>query len=142
MSTTSPSAAAPEGEPAIMKQRANYLPAPHYFDLNLACVPLLAAFDGGVYLVGSCLERPDYRDVDVRAIVSDHEWVRLFGSDHGACSALWSVLCASVSLWLTSRSDLPIDFQVQRQSDANARYPGARSALGIAVAYAGGPDAG
>ena len=119
------------------KQRANHLPAPHYFNLNLACVPLLAAFDGGVYLVGSCLERADYRDVDVRAIISDAEYARLFNG-HGALDALWSIMCASIALWLSERTGLPIDFQIQQQTEANATHDGTRSALGIMVPYAGG----
>lgn len=128
-----------------MKDRANYLPAPHYFNLNLACVPLLAAFDGGTYLVGSCLARPDYRDVDVRAIVSDAEWRRLFGTaENGSNSALWSVMCAGISAWLRERTGLPVDFQVQQQTAANAKF-GAREhprhALGIALEYSGGGDA-
>ncbi len=121
------------------KPRANYLPAPHYFNLNLACVPLLAAFDGGVYLVGSCLERPDYRDVDVRAIISDAEYARLFGSG-ASHTALWSIMCASIALWLSERSGLPVDFQVQQQTTANDQHDGLRSALGIALEYAGGDD--
>ncbi len=121
------------------KERANYLPAPQYFNLNLACVPLLAAFDGGVYLVGSCLERADYRDVDVRAIVSDAEWRRLFGIGD-AYTALWSVMCASISLWLSERSGLSVDFQIQQQTAANDLHDGQRSALGIACAYAGVPE--
>lgn len=122
----------------MSKDRANYLPAPHYFNLNLACVPLLAAFDGGVYLVGSCLERPDYRDVDLRAIVSDAEFARLFGTDHGAFNALWSVMCAGISAWLRDRTGLPIDFQIQQRTSANENHDGERHALGIALHYAGG----
>ena len=47
-------------------QRASYLPAPHMFNLQQACHTLQAAFDFGVgiYLVGSCLTKREYRDVD------------------------------------------------------------------------------
>lgn len=124
------------------KDRANYLPAPHAFNLNLACVPLMAAFDGGAYLVGSCLERPDYRDVDIRVIISDAEWARLFGTtENGSHSALWSVMCAGLSAWLHDRTGLPIDFQIQQRTAANKQYgtkEHPRHALGIALEYVGG----
>lgn len=39
-------------------QRANYLPAPHAFNLSQACIVVQHAFPTyGVYLVGSALEK-------------------------------------------------------------------------------------
>src|SRR3546814_6981560 len=44
-----------------------YVGAPEIFKLELACHDLVQAFDSyGVYLVGSALQRPDWRDVDLR----------------------------------------------------------------------------
>lgn len=78
----------------------------------MACIPLWRAFggsSGGVYLVGSCLRKPDWRDVDLRAI----------------------------SHYLSAVTGLPIDFQLQRQTQANERYPRLedhrRSAIGLFV---------
>ncbi len=130
------------------KRRANYLPARHYYRLNLACAGIEGAFDLGIYLVGSCLERQDYRDVDVRAIVTAEWWRRVFGdfdAEYGArgtADALWSLMCCGGSAHLSQMSGLPVDFQIQEQSTANAKFPSKqfrRSALGIFVAYAGGP---
>lgn len=122
------------------KQRANWLPAPAYFNLNAACAIINAAFEGGFgcYLVGSSLERRDHRDVDVRYIMRDEEFDRLFpcGGER-AHDALWSLMCLSISLWLSQQSGLPVDFQIQRQSNANAKHKGRRSALGVFLAYPG-----
>jgi hypothetical protein len=128
----------PRGDTTM--KRVNWLPAPHFFNLNMACVPLNDAFESGFgcYLVGSCLKRRDYRDVDVRMIVSDDEWARLFGTkDVGRpdMNPFWSVLCSSVSLWLSKQSGLPVDFQIQQQTMANKEFSRegghARHPLGI-----------
>lgn len=112
--------------------RANYLPVPHVFNLNQACMVLAQAFGYGVYLVGSCLKKRDYRDVDVRAILHDEEYDRLFpGITIEQHDPLWSVMCASISLYLEKATGLPIDFQIQKQSEANRKYPGERHALGM-----------
>lgn len=113
--------------------RANFLPVPQVFQLHMACRILIDAFDTPAYLVGSCLERRDYRDVDVRLILDDDAFDRLFpgvGATH-QLSALWNLMCTSTSLYLAQATGLPIDFQIQRQSHANAKYPGERQALGI-----------
>jgi hypothetical protein len=127
----------------LAKVRANYLPAPQYFNLNLACAPLAASGGYGVYLVGSCLERPDYRDVDVRMMLDDATFDRIYGWATAAESnAFFSMFCAAVSLYLSQHSGLPVDFQVQRATEANAKHRGQRSSLGIFVnQYAGGGDA-
>lgn len=123
-------------EPSDGVRRANYLPVPHVFNLNQACMVLAQAFEYGVYLVGSCLRKRDYRDVDVRAILSDDEYDRLFpGIVIEQHHPLWSVMCASISLYLEKATGLPIDFQIQKQSVANAKYPGERHALGMFLVY-------
>lgn len=126
------------------KKRANYLPAPHMFALNQACTVINKALDGfGCYLVGSSLERRDYRDVDVRYIMADDAFDRLFrvrpqdadGPSAGWANPLWSLMCLSISVWLRDQTKLPIDFQIQRQTQANANHDGKRSALGIFLDY-------
>ena len=124
-----------------MKTRANWLPASGYFNLNAACAIINSAFEGGFgcYLVGSSMERRDFRDVDVRYIMGDAEFDRMFpcGGDR-AHSALWSLMCLSISLYLSQQSGLPVDFQIQRQTNANADNEGRpRSALGVFLAYPG-----
>jgi len=39
--------------------------------LTGACRPIAAAFGGTTYLVGSVLQRPDFRDIDIRLILDD-----------------------------------------------------------------------
>jgi hypothetical protein len=43
-------------------------------------------------------------------------------------------MCSAISLYLSQHSGLPVDFQFQRRTEANAEYDGNRSALGIFVA--------
>lgn len=119
--------------------RANYIPAPHFFNLNMVCQIVAQAFGGsggyGVYLVGSAMERRDYRDVDVRCILDDAEYDRLFPGLGGNPSLhpLWSLLCSSISLYLSQHSGLPVDFQIQKQSEAPTKHTGGtqRHVLGM-----------
>jgi hypothetical protein len=126
-------------------KRANFLPAPHFYNLNQACHLINKAFSGGFgcYLVGSSLAKRDWRDVDVRLILEDGEYERLFrarGDSPGGgwLNPLWSLLCTSLSLWLKEQTGLPVDFQIQQQTNANAEHKGGkRSALGIFLDYPG-----
>lgn len=129
--------------------RANYVPAPHYYNLNQACSIVNRAFGGTCYLVGSSLAKRDWRDIDVRLIMDDAEYDRLFiDKTHQTHNPFWSLLCTSISLWLRQQTDLPIDFQIQRQTQANETHAGKRSALGLFLDYPGErpseakPDAG
>ncbi len=135
----------PSGGPKE-KWRANYVPSPHYYHLNQACSILDKAFEGydsfGTYLVGSSLKRRDWRDVDVRMILPDEEFNRLFGTNNANwANALWSLMCTLISDWLSKQSSLPIDFQIQRHTEANTDHPvkegHPRSALGIFLDYPG-----
>ena len=122
------------------KWRASYVPAPHFYNLNQACHLINKAFASygfGTYLVGSSCERRDYRDVDVRYIMDDASYDRMFRSQDGWYNSLWSLMCTSISLWLSKQSDLPIDFQIQRQTQANEKHSGQRQALGIFLDYPG-----
>ena len=128
-----------EPEVPERKWRANWVAAPHFYNLNSACCLINKAFNGfGCYLVGSSLDRRDYRDVDVRYIMYDDEYDRMFKNDSGWTNPLWSLMCTSISMWLSQQSGLPIDFQIQRQTQANAEHKGKkRSALGIFLDYPG-----
>jgi hypothetical protein len=88
------------------------------------------AFGEYCYQVGSSLETKRWRDVDVRMIMSDEKYDKLFGT--AGISPFWSVLCISISSWMREVTGLPVDFQIQRQSFANTKYGGGlRNALGI-----------
>lgn len=116
-----------------MKKRATYLGVPEVFNLNASCILLNQAFDSfGCYLVGSSLETKEYRDVDVRMILEDQEYERLFpGPIDSIYNGRLSLMNAAVSEWLRARTGLPVDFQFQQQSDANANHKGQRNAIGI-----------
>lgn len=103
--------------------RGCYLSTAELHRLDLACAELarFARADdgyGGVYLVGSASERPDFRDVDVRLILMDDTFDRLFGHS----PMLWGIFCYAVSRQLAADTGLPIDFQVQRCTEANEVY--------------------
>ena len=82
------------------------------------------------YHVGSSLMSKDWRDVDVRLILPDKKFAKLFGSD---LSSGTNVKLAAVTLAFATlgkeMTGLPIDFQIQQQTWANEHYPGPRSAL-------------
>lgn len=97
------------------------------FLLDLACGPIAEAFAATPYLVGTAGTRGDYRDVDVRLILDDKKHDRLrraIGLDGIAGLGLFA------GQYLASLTDLPIDFQIQRQAEANILHSGSRNPLG------------
>lgn len=93
---------------------------------------LRAAFGHVAYHVGSSLmEKSGWRDVDVRLLLPDDEWAAMgFGDpDRVHRNAKWRALTLAWSCYGRELTGLPIDFQLQQQSHANAQYPRNRSAL-------------
>lgn len=103
--------------------RVNYLTVSENASLKLAAEPIDKAFPDslGIYHVGSSCTRKDYRDVDVRLILPDEEFERLFGKvkPTPARLNLWFLVCWALSEWMQKRTGLPIDFQIQSQAMAN-----------------------
>lgn len=130
-----------------MTKKACYVGAPAIFALELALKPVNEAFGGyGCYLVGSALEKPDWRDVDVRLILADDEFAQLFPDAllHSAAwefDPRWLLLTVSISEHLSRVTGLPVDFQFQPQTHANERHKGRRNALGLRMVKRG-DDAG
>ncbi len=92
------------------------------------------AFGTPAYHVGSSLENKVWRDVDVRLILDDAEYERLgLGKPNlPRHSGKWVALCLAFSALGAQMTGLPIDFQIQQQTRANAEYPNEpRSALGV-----------
>lgn len=92
-----------------------------------------AAFGHLPYLVGSALENKQWRDVDVRLILCDDEYARLELGEPGDAhrNERWVSLVLAYSALGKAMTGLPIDFQIQQQTDANTRYGSRpRSALG------------
>lgn len=104
----------------------SYIPASAQFALDAASEAIHSAYDSyGVFLVGSCLESKDFRDVDVRCILADDEFEALFPKDDTqVLRPRWQVQCLAVSAWLRTMTGLPVDFQFQKISVANERFKG------------------
>lgn len=120
-----------------MTARVSYLSTRDVANLNHACKPLVEAFCHHPYLVGSSSERPDFRDVDVRLMLPDGEFDSLFADR----TSFWSLFCWAISEWLTKQTGLPVDFQVQRMTEANEKFGGRpRNPMGVPRHFAGGGD--
>lgn len=123
--------------------RGRHLTTADLYRLDIACAPLrrlLGDRHGGVYLVGSIEQgKKNWRDVDVRLILTDDEFDAMFGGKPN----LWALFSYAVSRQLAADTGLPIDFQVQRMTEANNKYPGEpRNPLGRgARTFAGFGDA-
>lgn len=95
-----------------------------------------AAFGEYPYHVGSSVFNKVWRDVDVRLILADEEYERLDLGDpkHPHMNKRWVALTLAFSALGKQITGLPIDFQIQQQTDANALYSQkdgcVRSALG------------
>jgi len=99
---------------------------------------LVAVFGYHVYQTGSSLTpKGTYRDVDIRVILPDEEYAALgFTSpenEHG--NLKWVAMCLAFAELGKRVTGLPIDFQIQQSSHANANYSQKdghrRSALGV-----------
>jgi hypothetical protein len=87
-------------------------------------------FGHTAYHVGSSLTSKDWRDVDVRLILPDDEFVDRFGEHASAeTNPKLAAITLAFSALGSQMTGLPIDFQIQSQSRANEKYPDMRSAL-------------
>ena len=128
----------------MSKNRTDLLTTSEMYRLDQACELITRAFgDECPYLVGTAgLGGADsYRDVDVRLMLDDDEFA-------AACPTRerWELLCVAIGAYLSERTGLPVDFQVQRTAEANERFGGRpRNPLGMggeaARIFAGGGDA-
>lgn len=107
---------------------------PAHLHLEVFAAVVAEAFDGELpYLVGSATDK-GWRDVDVRLILDDDVFDALFPdrmSQALSSSKKWSAMCMAFSALGERMTGLPIDFQIQRQTDANDAYSGPRHALGL-----------
>ncbi len=111
-----------------MTRRGSYLQLVDFERVEEWCRCVRTLFDGDVpYMVGSVNRHPDYRDVDIRLIVDDEKF-----------AANWSdpvkhrLINRAISTWGQRETGLPIDFQVQQQTAANAQFEGEfRNPMGL-----------
>ena len=91
------------------------------------------AFGTIPFLVGSALFKKDWHDVDIRLILTDDEYEKSgFGNPRSPhTNAKWVSLCLAYSALGKQMTGLPIDFQIQQQTQANREHDKERSALGI-----------
>jgi hypothetical protein len=120
------------------KPRSDQLTTVQLHNLDRACQIIKRAFGGRPpYLVGTAGfgDAAGYRDVDVRLMLDDDEFA-------AACPTRerWELLCLAVSTYLSERTGLPVDFQVQSASVANERFSSPRNPLGMGRIFAGGGD--
>lgn len=122
-------------------RRGNYVPWHKMVELDRFGGYVRDAFREslGVYQVGSSLKRLDYRDVDVRLMFTDEDFDRRFGrlASPRYKNACWNAHCIAWTHFGQSITGLLIDFQIDRQTEANDLYPSSaghlRSALGHGV---------
>ena len=100
------------------------------FLLDSACYPLMEVFGKSTYLVGTAMRPRDGkppRDIDVRTIVDDKQHDKLSKAigQRGI-----SFLGIAIGQYLASLTGLPIDYQIQRMTEANALHEGTRNPLG------------
>jgi hypothetical protein len=108
------------------KARVSWLTVPTFFALDAACRAIFEAFGTPPYLVGSCMSRPDFRDVDLSLMLPDDQHAAMFPNMYANL-----LLNAAVSDWLKARTGLPIDFKFQDTTKANAEHEGPRNPMGI-----------
>lgn len=91
------------------------------------------AFGHTPYLVGSAARGKWFRDVDVRLILPDDEFEQVCGElTRPRCLNLrWNALCLAFAALGRDMTGLPIDFQIDQQTQANEEHDGPRHALHV-----------
>lgn len=111
-------------------RRSDLLTTTQMFHLDRACELVTRAFGTPPYLVGSAGADNDgsgYRDVDVRLMLPDDEFDQVCPTQER-----WELLSLAIGVYLAERTGLPVDFQVQRMTEAAARHgKGIRNPLGL-----------
>lgn len=101
------------------------LPPPVLHRLDLACKHISDVFGGwnGPFLVGSVQERTagPGSDVDLRLILDDEVYDALMA---GTPDGFPTLLDFALGAYVRELTGLPIDFQVQRMTEANERHAG------------------
>jgi len=100
------------------------------FLLDSACQPLMEVFGWSTYLVGTAMQPRDGqppRDIDVRTIVDDKQYDRMKKAIGRKGIAFLGI---AIGQYLASLTGLPIDYQLQRMTEANALHDGMRNPLG------------
>jgi len=91
----------------------------------------------GIYLVGSSIERPDWRDIDVVMMLDEKSFYQEF--PHALPTSFewdnkWLLHTVALSDWWAAQTGLPVDFKIQPMDWANGRHKGRRHPLGLRFA--------
>lgn len=118
------------------RKKASYIGAPRVFKLELACQHLCRAWGETCYVVGSVLERADWRDIDVVMILDDERFAAEFpdATLHSGAwefDPKWLILTVAISDWLSAQVGATVDFKFQPRTHANERHKGPRNARGL-----------
>ncbi len=115
------------------KTRTDSLTTVQLHNLDEACNIIKRGL-GQPYLVGTAgIGGGTYRDVDVRVMLADAEFAAVCPNQ-----VRWELLCLAISTYLSERTGLPIDFQIQLASVANEAFPDSpRNPLGMRRPFAG-----
>jgi len=110
------------------ERRAGYLLMSDFERLEEWCQKVLALWGEVPYLVGSAMRTAGHRDVDIRLIFDDDEfdarWSQQDGDDgRGETLVRVRLMNRAMSIWGQQETGLPIDFQIQRRTEANEQYP-------------------
>lgn len=99
-------------------RRTSYLLLSDFECLEEWCRLVRVVFAGETpYLVGSVHQTPEYRDVDLRLILRDAVFDRWWRDPVKV-----RLVNRAVSIWGQKATGLPVDFQVQRMTEANQRF--------------------
>jgi hypothetical protein len=109
-------------------RRASFIQLSDFERLDAWCRLVATAFpdEGWPYLVGSAMTRPTFRDVDIRMMLTDADFDTRFTD-----VTQLRMYNRAFSAWGQRDTGLPIDFQIQRTSDANALFPSRRNPMGV-----------
>lgn len=115
------------------RQKLCYIGAPDVLKLDQFGRYVIEALDEQPYLVGSALRTEHWRDVDVRVILDDARFDELFVERTMPLSmnAKWNAWCLAFAALGRDTTGLPIDFQIERMTEANERYDGPRQPIGL-----------
>ena len=112
---------------ARKRPRASYLLLTDFERIEEWCRGIRILFGQPPYMVGSVLHRKDYRDIDLRLMLPDKKFDREWRNPIKV-----RLMNRAMSTWGQRETGLPIDFQIQRQSSANAKWPeDGRNAMGV-----------
>ena len=102
--------------------RNNWVPMPEFASLNLACSIVSMAFGRPCFLVGSAVERRDFRDVDIRMPLDEDSMTAFLGSDKApiGSTAFGQYMAKVISADLSNQCGLRVDFQFQEKRKFDA----------------------